>query len=355
MAFKADKAVGRKIGTDEEKKISAADIEITRDSSDVTVVDGDKTPVVDVRGLCKEFKNVKALDNVSFTVEEGDAFGFIGPNGAGKTTTIRILATLLEPTSGEVYIDGIPVLDDPESVREAIGYMPDYFGVYDGMKVWEYMDFFASAYHTKSSERKTLISDVLEITDLTGKRDTFIETLSKGMKQRLCLAKTLLNDPRVLILDEPAAGLDPRARIELKELLRELTRMKKTIFISSHILPELSDLCNKIGIIEAGKLLACGSMGDFTENLWDTSALRTVKIRALEGDEKVLKALEAYNKVHHARRDNSGFIVEFGGGLEDLNHFLEYLVAEKLKVIEFAEKGTDLEDVFMKITRGEVV
>jgi len=355
MAFKADKASGRKNISGEQEKSTSPQIEKIEETTVATAESPDRTPIVDVRGLSKSFKNVKALDNVSFTVHEGDAFGFIGPNGAGKTTTIRILATLLEPTMGEVYIDGIPVVDNPEAVREVIGYMPDHFGVYDGMKVWEYMDFFASAYHTKPSQRKNLISDVLEITDLTGKRDTFIETLSKGMKQRLCVAKTLLNDPRVLILDEPAAGLDPRARIELKELLRELTRMNKTIFISSHILPELSDLCNRIGIIEAGKLLACGSMDDFTESLWDTSALRTIKIRALESEEKVMKTLESYDRVHHARRENSGYIVQFSGGLEDLNRFLEYLVANKVKLIEFAEKGTDLEDVFMKITRGEVV
>lgn len=312
-------------------------------------------PVIEIKNLTKAYKNVEALKGVSFSINQGDAFGFIGPNGAGKTTTIRILATLLEPTSGEAFINGVSVADDPEAVRSMIGYMPDYFGVYDGMKVWEYLDFFAAAFRTPPAERKGLVSDVLEITDLTGKRDTFIETLSKGMKQRLCVAKTLLNDPKVLILDEPASGLDPRARIELKELLKELVRMEKTIFISSHILPELSDMCNKIGIVEAGSLLAFGNIVDFRNHLGENAARRQIKIRSLEKDEKVKEVVSSYKNVVSIEPDNSGFSVEFNGDLEEVCRFLEFLTAEKLKIIEFVEKGADLEDVFMKITKGEVV
>jgi len=317
--------------------------------------DSPKKPMIEVRGLVKKFKKVEAIKGISFTVGEGDAYGFIGPNGAGKTTTIRILSTLLEPTEGEIFIDGISVIDEPEGIRGLIGYMPDYFGVYDGMRVWEYLDFFAAAYRKPARDRKKLISDVMELTDLEGKRETQIETLSKGMKQRLCVAKTLLNDPKVLILDEPASGLDPRARIELKELLKELTRMNKTIFISSHILPELSDLCNVIGIIEAGKMVASGSMEVFTNHIKSASSMRSIKIQALADKTRVEKVLSLYEGVLDVTRKNSGFNVEFDGGTEEVALFLEHLVDQKLKIVEFSEEGADLEEVFMKLTRGEVV
>jgi ABC-2 type transport system ATP-binding protein len=309
--------------------------------------------MIDIRNLVKTFKNQEAVKAISFTVNEGESFGFIGPNGAGKTTTIRILSTLLEPTEGEAYIDGISVTDDPDGVREVIGYMPDYFGVYDGMKVWEYLDFFAAAYRKKASSRKNLIEDVLEITDLVGRRDMFIEALSKGMRQRLCIAKTLLHDPKVLILDEPASGLDPRARIELKELLKELNRMGKTIFISSHILPELADICSTIGIIEAGSLLAYGAVHTFMENI-QNAAVRSIRIRSLESQEKVSAILKARSNVIKVEESNGGLQVEFSGDAEEMSQLLEYLVQEKLKIVEFSEKSADLEDVFMKITKGVV-
>lgn len=311
-------------------------------------------PMIEVRNLTKAYKDVNAVDDVSFQIGRGEVFGFIGPNGAGKTTTIRILATLLDPDSGEAFIDGVSVVDDPEEVRKNIGFMPDYFGIYDGMKVWEYLDFFSSAYGISKHQRKEVISDVLELTDLTLKKDAFIEALSKGMKQRLCAAKTLLNDPKVLILDEPAAGLDPRARIELKELLKELSRMEKTIFISSHILPELSDFCSRIGIIEAGKILACGKVDEFTQFLGLGAAKRTIKIRALAENSLVEEALKSIENVRSIRQENSGYMVDFSGGTEDLAEMLETLVKRNIKVVEFSEKSVDLEDVFMKITKGEV-
>src|ERR1017187_8521416 len=197
--------------------------------------------VIECRNLTKVYGNHVALNNLNLKLSPGDAFGFIGPNGAGKTTTIRILATLLEPTRGEAFVGGYSVLQEPDEVRRILGYMPDQFGIYDGMRASEYLDFFAAAYRVPKVKRQGLIKDVLEITDLTQKRDSFVESLSTGMKQRLCLAKTLLHDPQVLLLDEPASGLDPRARIELKELIRELSRMGKTLCVSSHILPELAD------------------------------------------------------------------------------------------------------------------
>jgi len=207
-------------------------------------------PMIKTTHLHKKYKNLVAVKDLNIEIERGDVYGFIGPNGAGKTTTIKILATLISPSFGTASIDGYDVRDYPRAVRAKIGYMPDFFGVYDDMKVWEYLDFFAAAYKIPRQQRVNIIDDVLELTDLHNKREDFVEALSRGMKQRLCLAKTLVHDPDVLLLDEPASGLDPRARIEMRELLKELRRMGKTILISSHILTELADFCNKIGIIE---------------------------------------------------------------------------------------------------------
>ena len=218
--------------------------------------------MIEVRNFTKRYGNFVAVDDLSFSIGKGEIFGFIGPNGAGKSTTIRFLATLLRPTSGSGFIAGHSVVDDPMAVRRVIGFMPDDFGVYDGMKVWEFLDFFAVAYQIPRVHRKQIIGQVLELLDLTHKRDDYVNGLSKGMKQRLCLAKTLVHDPPVLILDEPASGLDPRARLEMKALLTELKGMGKTILISSHILSELADFCTMIGIIERGKLLAAGSIAD---------------------------------------------------------------------------------------------
>ena len=214
--------------------------------------------MIEVINFTKRYGEFVAVDDLSFTIGKGEIFGFIGPNGAGKSTTIRFLATLLRPTSGEGRVDGHSVVADPMAVRRVIGFMPDNFGVYDGMKVWEFLDFFAVAYEIPRAYRKKIIGEVLELLDLTHKRDDYVNGLSKGMKQRLCLAKTLVHDPPVLILDEPASGLDPRARLEMKALLNELRGMGKTILISSHILSELADFCTSIGIIERGKLLAAG-------------------------------------------------------------------------------------------------
>jgi ABC-2 type transport system ATP-binding protein len=218
--------------------------------------------MIQIRGFTKRYDQFIAVDHLDLDIEKGDVFGFIGPNGAGKTTTIRFLCTLLKPTSGMATINGYSVTKQVDDVKRSIGFMPDTFGLYDGMKVWEFLDFFATAYGLPRTKRKALIDDVLQLVDLTTKRDTLVNGLSRGMQQRLCLAKTLVHDPPVLILDEPASGLDPRARVEMKALLKELQKMGKTILVSSHILPELADFCNKIGIIERGKLLASGPVQD---------------------------------------------------------------------------------------------
>src|SRR5215813_4029135 len=214
--------------------------------------------MIELRNFTKQYGEFTAVDSLNLRIGAGELFGFIGPNGAGKSTTIRFLATLLKATRGDGVVAGHSVTRDPLGVRRVVGYMPDNFGVYDGMKVWEFLDFFATAYQIPRSRRKQVISDVLELLDLTHKRDDFVNGLSRGMKQRLCLAKTLVHDPPVLILDEPSSGLDPRARLEVKALLKELRAMGKTILISSHILTELADCCTSIGIIERGQLLLHG-------------------------------------------------------------------------------------------------
>src|SRR5882724_10484911 len=235
--------------------------------------------MIELRNFTKVYGDFVAVANLNLKIAAGEMFGFIGPNGAGKSTTIRFLATLLRATAGEGIVNGHSVTRDPIGVRKSIGYMPDNFGVYDGMKVWEFLDFFAVAYQIPKERRKGVIGDVLELLDLTHKRDDFVNGLSRGMKQRLCLAKTLVHDPPVLILDEPASGLDPRARLEMKALLNELRQMRKTILISSHILSELADFCTSIGIIERGKLLAAGSIREIQRQL---RSHRVLKVRVLD-------------------------------------------------------------------------
>src|SRR6188768_504271 len=214
--------------------------------------------MIELNNFTKVYGEFVAVSNLNLKIGAGEMFGFIGPNGAGKSTTIRFLATLLKATAGEGTVNGHSVTKDPIGVRKSVGYMPDNFGVYDGMKVWEFLDFFAVAYRIPKAQRKKIIKDVLELLDLAHKRSDYVNGLSRGMKQRLCLAKTLVHDPPVLILDEPTSGLDPRARIEMKALLKELRKMRKTILISSHILSELADTCTSIGIIERGQLLMHG-------------------------------------------------------------------------------------------------
>src|SRR6201989_1801726 len=258
--------------------------------------------MIELKNFGKQYGDFTAVENLNLKIEAGEMFGFIGPNGAGKSTTIRFLATLLRATAGEGIVNGHSVTRDPIGVRKSVGYMPDNFGVYDGMKVWEFLDFFAVAYQIPRSRRKAVIGDVLELLDLTHKRDDFVNGLSRGMKQRLCLAKTLVHDPPVLILDEPASGLDPRARLEMKALLNELRGMGKTILVSSHILSELADFCTSIGIIERGKLLAAGSIQDITRQLRSHRVLKvrvldetTDRAAAIMRDESNVKSVESYD------------------------------------------------------------
>ena len=308
--------------------------------------------MIDVVHFTKRYGEFVAVDDLTFSIGKGEIFGFIGPNGAGKSTTIRFLATLLRPTSGEGYVNGHSVVGDPMAVRKVIGFMPDDFGVYDGMKVCEFLDFFAVAYEIPKSRRKLIIGQVLELLDLTHKREDYVNGLSKGMKQRLCLAKTLVHDPPVLILDEPASGLDPRARLEMKALLNELRGMGKTILISSHILSELADFCTSIGVIERGRLLAAGSIQDIQKHLRSHRVLKvrvldpsTDRAAALLRDDPGIRAVETYGHTLTA---------EFQGQEDDLARLLGRLVGQGVSVHSFAEEELSLEEVFMMITKGIV-
>lgn len=312
--------------------------------------------MIEIHGVTKIYKDLTAVKDLDLTINEGDIFGFIGPNGAGKTTTIKILATLLKPTQGYAMVGGYNVLTQSEDVKRVMGYMPDNFGVYDDMKVWEYLDFFAAAYKIERSRRKTIIDDVLALTDLSHKKDAMVDSLSRGMKQRLCLAKTLVHDPKVLLLDEPASGLDPRARIELRELLKELRRMGKTILISSHILTELADFCNTIGIIEQGKLLYAGDIQEITEKL---RGGRVVEVKVKAGFEQ--KAEEAFlnnSKIAEVSREGQLLTINLPIDLEseedDESLVTDMLVENGIKFISVRELEVDLEDVFMQITEGKV-
>jgi ABC-2 type transport system ATP-binding protein len=319
------------------------------------------TPIVETRDLTRLYGKTCALDHLTLSIPRGAIYGFIGPNGAGKTTTMRILTTLLKPTSGEAYIAGQSVLKNRDDVRRMIGFMPDSFGVYDTMRVWEYLDFFAGAYGINPPRRIQLIDELLTLVDLTEKRNTYVMGLSRGMKQRLSLARTLVHDPPLLILDEPASALDPRARIELRELLRELRKLGKSIMISSHILTELAEMCTHIGIIERGKLLATGEVGEI---LRDLQPHKLIEIRTLGPAQVTLELLQAQPGVADVRLEenvqgqtasiDSTVLIDYRGDLDGVSMLLATLVRADVQVVHFAERTTDLEDIFMQITTGAV-
>ncbi len=317
--------------------------------------------IIRVQGLTKRYGKLAALKGLDFTVEEGTVFGFVGPNGAGKTTTMRILATLLRPTAGEAWVAGHSVLEERRDVRRAIGYMPDFFGVYGDMKVWEYLDFFAACYEIPAETRQRLVGDLLELVDLAHRRDDYVDALSRGMKQRLCLARALAHDPQVLILDEPASGLDPRARVEIRELLRELQAMGKTIFVSSHILSEIGEVCTHIGIIEAGELVAAGTLAEMRTAGLAAGLIRARRVVRVGLTERVEEArawladrpdvVQVEPVVDNGEGD---LLVTFAGGDESLARLLTQLVSAGFSVVMFREETSDLEDVFMRLTKGIV-
>ena len=313
--------------------------------------------IIEIQGLTKKYGDLVALNDLTLNIEEGEVFGLIGPNGAGKTTTMRILTTLLKPSSGKAWVAGESVIDNPRAVRRNIGYMPDFFGVYDDMKVWEYLDFFAACYDVPPNTRVGMIDDLLALVDLGHKKEAFVDSLSRGMKQRLCLARTLAHDPQVLILDEPASGLDPRARIEMRELLRELKLMGKTIFFSSHILSEVADICTSIAILEAGGLVAYGDMAEMKRQL---RTHRLIQLRAL-GDltpvqEFLLRheSVESIITAEGADIPSDSLRFDFTGDDEALSQLLASLIAHNFRVVAFQEETGDLEDVFLQVTKGIV-
>jgi ABC-2 type transport system ATP-binding protein len=305
--------------------------------------------MIETRDLTKMYGDLYALDRLTLKLEKGDVYGFIGPNGAGKTTTMRILATLLNPTWGEATVCGYSIYNNAKEIRRHIGYMPDFFGVYDDMKVIEYLEFFASAYRIKGAARRKICEEVLELVDLTYKRDALVTSLSRGMTQRLGLARTLLHDPQVLLLDEPASGLDPRARIEMRALLKELRNMGKTILVSSHILPELADICNKIGIIEQGCLLVNGEVTDVMKQV-RTDIVLNITVAARMTDAAGL--LENQPEVESVQDKNGVLIVKLNEGVVQYGFLANRLVEQGYELTLFKEDEINLETAFMHLTKG---
>jgi ABC-2 type transport system ATP-binding protein len=306
--------------------------------------------MLEVKNLHKTFGGFTAVQGISFNLKPGDIFGFIGSNGAGKTTTIRMISTLLEPTSGTATLNGIDILENPMQIRRMIGYMPDFFGLYDDVKVWEYLDFFASIYGVQ--KRDKVIDEVLELTDLTVKKYSFVQSLSRGMQQRLCLARCLVHDPKLLLLDEPASGLDPRARAELKELIAELGRMGKIVIVSSHILPELSDFCNCVGIIEKGNLLAFGDVASVVRSIRPTKLVRVQCISDMARLEEMVARAQNVQKCETVGKGE--ILVELTGDELDQASFLKAMVDAGHQIVNFSEDQANLEDVFLKLTTGAV-
>jgi ABC-2 type transport system ATP-binding protein len=307
--------------------------------------------VISAEDLTKVYGQRTALDHVSFEVPEGEIFGFVGPNGAGKTTTLRILAALLEPTSGHASIDGTDVAQNPARVHTRIGYMPDFFGVYDQLTVAEYLDFYAACYRQPKERRTKIVGELLELIGLTDRRDQLVDTLSRGLKQRLCLARALVHDPAVLLLDEPASGLDPRARVEMREILKELRGMGKTIIISSHILPELTELCTMIGIIDHGRMRATGSVQDVIRGL---SADRRLRITVVGAREPAIAILEPLGSVRRVDIANGAIEATYEGDDSTAADILQALTAGGIKVSAFSQVDGGLEEAFMRATSEDV-
>lgn len=332
--------------------------------------------MIETRALVKRYRDRQALAGLDLKVEEGEVFGFIGPNGAGKTTTIKILATLLRPSAGQAFVAGLSVATKVKEIRRVMGYMPDFFGLYEDLTVREYLEFFAAAYRIRGSARKKVVDEVLALVDLTHRADTAVENLSRGMQQRLSLARVLLHDPKVLLLDEPASGLDPRARVEIREIIKELRKMGKTILISSHILPELADMCSRVGIIEAGRLVFSGTIeeasaaaqmdrwvrvgvsGDEIDAMHDAQAAGL--IAGAEGNagnvEEMARAREIVERVPGVLtvEQANGFLRAQLGPEADAAAIPAALIEQGLRVVHYAQEVSDLEDAFLRLTKGQV-
>ncbi len=305
--------------------------------------------MIQTQDLTKIYGQLHAVSNLTLELSQGDLFGFIGPNGSGKTTTMRILATLLQPTWGEATVCGYSIYTHPKEIRRLIGYMPDFFGVYDAMKVIEYLEFFAAAYRIKGPARRKICSDTLDLVELGYKRDALVTSLSRGMTQRLGLARVLLHDPQVLLLDEPASGLDPRARIEMRGLLKQLRGLGKTIMVSSHILPELADICNKVGIIERGKLLVSANVADVMKQVRRCTLLN---IRVAGKREVAAGLLEGHASVENVELRDGRIFATLAEDVEDYSDLPTLLIKAGCKLVEFKEDEINLETAFMALTKG---
>jgi ABC-2 type transport system ATP-binding protein len=305
---------------------------------------------VEIRNLWVTYGKVLAVRGLSFNIPKGEVFGFIGPNGAGKTSTIKVLATLLKPNSGSVRIGGVDVQRDPHRVRKMIGYVPDFFGVYEDLTANEYLHFFAAAYRIGRDKRKQVVADVLALTDLSHKAESPVDALSRGMKQRLSLARVLLHDPELLLLDEPASGLDPRARIEMRELLKELRAMGKTILISSHILHELSHLCTHIGIIEAGQMVAEGSVTQIYRQL---DLKRLIHVQIPNVDEAMIAQITAIPGVASCQQGSDRLAIQLREGELAVDELHQQIVGLVARIYMFQPEAMDMETAFMKLTEGK--
>ena len=305
--------------------------------------------MIETHDLTKKYGEMFAIRSIELKLDEGDLFGFIGPNGAGKTTTMRVIATLLNPTWGEAYVCGNSIYTKPKEIRRLVGYMPDFFGVYDDMRVIEYLEFFAAAYRIRGQQRRKVCNEMLDIVDLDFKRDAYANTLSRGQTQRLGLARTLLHDPQVLLLDEPLSGLDPRARIEMRNLLRRLGQTGKTIVVSSHILPELADICNKIGIIDRGVMTVNAAVADVMKQVRE----RTVLNIAVKKDvDKAARLLRQHESVDEVDIQNGQTVVTLKKGIDDYSDLSVYLVQHGHQLTLFQEEQVSLESAFMTLTKG---
>ncbi len=318
--------------------------------------------IIEIHDLSKKFARRLAVDNVNVTINSGEIFGLVGPNGAGKTTTMRMLVALLEPDHGEILVGGHSVRKTPNEVKRQIGFMPDSFGVYGDMTVQEYLDFFGACYHVPPAQRLSLINDLLQLVDITHRRDDMVDTLSRGLKQRLGLARVLIHDPSILVLDEPASGLDPRARVEIRELLLEIARLGKTIIFSSHILADVAELCTRVGIMESGKLVAVGTLDQLTEKAMPHRLIHVAFLNQVnvENAQAMLATSSGVSNVRteeglgNGKADWVTLEAEFVGDDEALRLLLANLISQGLPIVHFSEETQNLEEVFMRTTRGIV-
>lgn len=305
--------------------------------------------MIETRDLTKKYGDLFAIQSIDLDLQKGDLFGFIGPNGAGKTTTMRIIATLLTPSWGEAYVDGHSIYTHPKEIRRLVGYMPDFFGVYDDMKVIEYLEFFAAAYRINGEKRRKICEEMLEVVDLAFKRDAFANTLSRGQTQRLGLARVLLHDPQVLLLDEPLSGLDPRARIDMRNLLKRLGDTGKTIIVSSHILPELADVCNKIGVIDRGVMNWNGEVAEVMKQIRQSIVL---KVAVKQRQEDAAELLREREDVSTVEIEKNKMVVTMTEGIVEYSELANELIANGFSLLEFSEDHPSLESAFMTLTKA---